>query len=205
MAKQISSFYRRFILGLLVIPMCKMLGIVSPAFADSACGNWGCTEGDTRYISCGTNKLQKQICRTGTGCTYTVQDGIDCGISSPQNCRSYDVPGQKWVDSGACTTYSNECSNGQVSAPRACSDNLGTGTQTRTCVPVKAGSSTYYMWGEYGKCKYTSCAYTGDIADSGDCYCTSDCTANNGYGKMILQVRTGATCPTVSGSSSSSS
>lgn len=207
MAKKIKFFYQKIftlIFGLMIVPLLKLFGIGSEAFAtDTICLASQCTVNDTRYTSCGTSQLQKQVCQA---CTYTEQVCMDGdGISGANGCSNWGwvtVNGTQWIDTGACTTYSNECTLGQTST-RACTTEVGTGTQTRSCTTLVVGTYTYYMWGSYGTCVYTSCAVSTDVLDSGKCYCRAACPMPNGYGTMIAQVRYSSVCPVAASSSSS--
>ncbi|MBN1325015.1 MAG: hypothetical protein JW974_02250 [Alphaproteobacteria bacterium] len=201
MAKQIRFFYNKIfvtLFGILVVPLLRLLGIGSDAYG--VCFYTSCTLGDTRYVSCGTSYLQKQICSSCTFEAWVCQDGSS-------NCPNSELvlgtdTGTDWVNSGSCQYYSNQCSLGQTSST-SCTTEVGTGTQTRSCEAIVVGGSTYYMWGSYGACTYTSCAVASDVLDSGKCYCTSSCSMTNGYGTMIAQLRVSSICPVASSSSSS--
>lgn len=204
MAKQIKSFYKRFFLGLLLVPVLKLVGLGMEANA-ADCPNKAnaeCTAGDTRYVTtgCASGQLKKQVCGS---CTYEYQSGC-CDVAC--SCKVYSTAiGTGWTDSGGCTTYTSNCSYAGQTSTQSCTNVVGTGTQTRTCEKLTAGSSTYYMWGAYGGCtNYTSCAVSTDVLDAGKCYCVTSCdlSAVNGYGSMIAEVRYSAVCPQVSSSSS---
>lgn len=204
MAKQISFFYRKILLvffGVLLAPFLKLFGTGSEAFAtNGACYAGSCSVGDTHYVACGTSQLQKQVCQScsyQTTCVPTFDPGCD-----PSNPPLITVTGTQWIDSGTCTTYANQCSSGQTSS-QACSNVVGSGTQTRSCTSLVVGSSTYWMWGAYGTCVYSSCANATDVLDSGLCYCKASCAMTNGYGSLIAQVRLSSSCPITIVSSSS--
>ncbi|MBN1282045.1 MAG: hypothetical protein JW985_03700 [Alphaproteobacteria bacterium] len=205
MAKKIKFFYQKIftlIFGFVILPVLKIFGIGPDAFADTVCLASQCTVGDTRYTSCGTSLLQKQVCQA---CTYTEQVCMDANGNTLNNCSNWGwatINGTKWVDTGDCIVYSNECTLGQTST-RSCTTEVGTGTQTRSCTTLVVGTYTYYMWGEYGTCVYTSCAVSTDVLDSGKCYCRAACPMPNGYGTMIAQVRYSSVCPVAASSSSS--
>ncbi|MDR1337703.1 MAG: hypothetical protein LBJ73_01585 [Rickettsiales bacterium] len=195
MAKQIKSFYKRFLLGLLLLPILRLIGFDMEANAYTCLynANQECTPGDTMYVACGTSQLQKKVCES---CTYDFCLDLSC-------LRSETRTGSHWVNSDSCTTYASNCSAGATSS-QACSDTIGAGTQTRSCQTITAGS-TYYMWGAYGRCNYTSCVNSNDVADSGYCYCKTSCAmpdSANGYGQMVAEVRTSSVCPAASSSSS---
>lgn len=205
MAKKIGLFYNKIftiLFGIIIVPFARLFGFGSEALAtDTLCSAGQCTAGDARYVACGTSQLQKQVC---TSCTYTDQFCPDYAGSATGGCSYWEyatVNGTYWADSGSCTTYSNQCTSGQTSS-RSCSNEVGSGTQTRSCTTMVVGTSTYYVWGAYGTCVYTSCAYANDVLDSGLCYCKLSCPMTNGYGTMVAQVRVSSVCPVASSSSS---
>ncbi|MBN1325016.1 MAG: hypothetical protein JW974_02255 [Alphaproteobacteria bacterium] len=200
MAKQIRFFYNKIfvtLFSILIVPLLRLLGIGGEAFAtDTACYAGQCTLNNTRYIACATG-LQKQVCNS---CTYEQWVFFQWPDS---NWVLTIVDGTYWKDSGSCTTYANECSYVGQTSSTSCTNEVGSGTQTRTCAAIVVGGTTYLMWGEYGTCVYTSCAESTDVLDSGKCYCTSSCSMTNGYGTMIAQLRVSSLCPIASSSSSS--
>lgn len=204
MAKKVKSFYYRFFLGALIIPLCKLLGLSSPAVAALPHCNiilgTTCKVGDTQYVACGTNSLQKQICED---CTFTLigEGGWDSTCSCYQEGGEQVVVKQHWIDSGACTTYANECSyEGQTTSGGSCTTDWGSGTITKTCKKITVGTKTYLMW-QSGDCSYTSCKISGDVLFEGRCWCTVPCDAANGYARIIAESRWSSLCHYSSSSS----
>lgn len=206
MAKKIKSFYLRFFMGLLIMPLCKLIGIQPAMAATSQClsGSVSCVKGSVQYIGCGTNQLLKQVCQTCEGMVITP-GGWDAVCSCVENERETPFTGTQWVDSGSCTTYTNECSYvGQTKAGGSCESTWGYGSFNYYCKEIKVGTKTFLMWNA-GYCSLTSCKKPGDIAHGGSCWCSVPCgDSTYGYGTMITALRQAETCPQTPSSSSSS-